>query len=53
MQPGDTFRCLQFQAGSPLLMPDFCRKAADPVRRRYLVGRKDGLTLLEFMPGAE
>ena len=49
MQPGDTFRCLQFQFGQPLSMQDFQRGDSDTSGRCYLVGRQDGLTLLEYI----
>ena len=49
MQAGDTFRCLQFQVGLPLLMQDFNRQASDSEHRSYLVGRQDGLTQLEVI----
>ena len=49
MQAGDTFRCLQFQVGLPLLMLDFNWKASDSDHRSYLVGRQDGLTQLEVI----
>lgn len=49
MQAGDTFRCLQFQVGIPLLMQDFNREASDSDHRSYLVGRQNGLTHLEVI----
>lgn len=49
MKEGDTFRCLQFRLGQPLLMQDFRREASDPCARCYLVGRDDGLTQLQFL----
>lgn len=49
MKEGDTFRCLQFQYGHPLLMQDFHRKTSDTCSRNYLVGRLDGLTRLEYI----
>ena len=51
MQPGDTFRCLQFQFGQPLPMLDFRHGASDSAGCCYLVGQQDGLTLLEYIPG--
>lgn len=49
MQPGDTFRCFEFQLGQPLLMHDFHQGISDTVQRCYLVGRHDGLTQLEYL----
>ena len=49
MQPGDTFRCLEFQVGQPLSMQDFRHGTSDLAGYCYLVGRQDGLTQLEII----
>lgn len=49
MQQDDTFRCLQFQLGLPLSLQDFRHGDSNSVGCCYLVGRQDGLTLLEYI----
>ena len=49
MQAGDTFCCLQFHLGHPLLMLDFRRDTSDTSTCCYLVGRRDGLTQLQLL----
>ena len=52
LRAGDTFSCLQFQAGKPLYMDCFRREGeASGENQRYAVGRENGLTLLEKIEG--
>ena len=52
LRVGDTFSCLQFQAGKPLYMDCFQREGeASGENQRYAVGRENGLTLLEKIEG--
>ena len=43
LRPGDSFECIQMQAGRPLYLDRF-RRADDDRERRYVVGEKNGLT---------
>lgn len=47
LQPGDTFSCLQFQLSSPLFAEEL--RSADGILRgkRYGIGLKNGLTILQ------
>lgn len=45
MRPGDTFLCLQFALGQPLVMSDLCRNNT-PIGNTYVAGQKNGLTTL-------
>lgn len=50
IRPGDTFRCLQIQKGRELQMENFtCRNEPERTSARYIVGRTNGLTLLEYI----
>ena len=47
---GDTFRCLQIQKGRELHMDNFTRcNEQESSCARYIVGRTNGLTLLEYI----
>lgn len=43
---GDRFSCLQLQKDRPLYLDNFCRKG-DPSIHRFVVGERNGLTVLE------
>ena len=47
LRPGDSFECLQIQAGRPLYLDCF-RRAGDKREARYVVGERNGLTLVRF-----
>ena len=50
LRVGDTFSCLQFQAGKPLYMDCFQREGeVSAENQRYAVGRENGLTMLEII----
>lgn len=50
IRPGDTFRCLQIQKGRELHMDNFTRcNEQKSSCARYIVGRTNGLTLLEYI----
>lgn len=50
IRPGDTFRCLQIQKGRELHMDNFTRcNEQESSCARYIVGRTNGLTLLEYI----
>lgn len=50
IRPGDTFRCLQIQKGRELHMDNFTRcNEQESCCARYIVGRTNGLTLLEYI----
>ena len=44
--PGDSFECLQIQAGRPLYLDRFLRAGSD-TESRYVAGEKNGLTLVK------
>lgn len=46
LKPGDSFECLMFQKEQPLYLDRF-RNAGSGEERRYVVGERNGLTLLE------
>lgn len=46
LKPGDSFECLMFQKEQPLYLDRF-RSAGSEEERRYVVGERNGLTLLE------
>lgn len=47
LNPGDTFKCMQFQKGYPLYLDCF-RRAGEVELHRFVVGERNGLTLLEI-----
>lgn len=50
IRSGDTFRCLQIQKGRELHMDNFTRcNEQESSCARYIVGRTNGLTLLEYI----
>lgn len=49
MQPGDSFSCLHFYLGRELVMSQFQRKGESPTSSCYVVGQRNGLTLLEYL----
>ena len=48
LQPGDSFECIQIQAGRPLYLDRFRRAHADG-EARYVAGERSGLTLVKFL----
>ena len=48
LQPGDSFECLQIQAGRPLYLDRFRRAHADG-EARYVAGERSGLTLVKVL----
>lgn len=46
--PGDSFECLQIQAGRPLYLDRFTRASSDK-ESRYVVGERSGLTLVRLL----
>lgn len=46
--PGDSFECLQIQAGRPLYLDRFLRAGSD-TESRYVAGEKNGLTLVKVL----
>lgn len=48
LQPGDSFECLQIQAGRPLYLDRFRRADADG-EARYVAGERSGLTLVKVL----
>ena len=48
LQPGDTFSCLQFQLHVPLFLEDPASADGSPKGKRYGVGLKNGLTMLQL-----
>jgi len=48
LQPGDSFECLQIQAGRPLYLDRFRRRGAD-AEARYVAGERNGLTLVKVL----
>lgn len=49
IKPGDRFKCLQFQKGEPLFLDCF-RRVGEKKEHRYVVGERNGLTLVEIIP---
>lgn len=49
MKEGDTFQCLQFSLGQPLILHEFRQAANGMTHPGYMVGQHDGLTLLEII----
>lgn len=47
LNSGDTFKCMQFQKGYPLYLDCF-RRTGDPEMHRFVVGERNGITLLEM-----
>ena len=48
LRPGDSFECLQFQAGRPLYLDRF-RRCGSSSETRYVAGERSGLTLVEVL----
>lgn len=48
LQPGDSFECLQIQAGRPLYLDRFRRAHVDG-EARYVAGERSGLTLVKVL----
>lgn len=48
LQPGDSFECLQIQAGHPLYLDRF-RRAQSQNEARYIAGERSGLTLVKVL----
>jgi hypothetical protein len=48
LQPGDSFECIQIQAGRPLYLDRF-RRANAEAEARYVAGEKSGLTLVKVL----
>ena len=48
LQPGDSFECIQIQAGRPLYLDRFRRAHADG-EARYVAGERSGLTLVKVL----
>ena len=48
LQSGDSFECIQIQAGRPLYLDRFRRAHADG-EARYVAGERSGLTLVKFL----
>ena len=48
LRPGDSFECLQIQAGHPLYLDRFRRAHADG-EARYVAGERSGLTLVKLL----
>lgn len=48
LKPGDSFECLQFQAGRPLYLDRF-RRAGSQEEARYVAGEKSGLTIVKVL----
>ena len=48
LRPGDSFECLQIQAGRPLYLDRFRRADADG-ETRYVAGEKSGLTVVKVL----
>lgn len=47
IQEGDTFTCLQFTLGQPLVMYDLCRNDNTSHSQTYTAGTKNGLIMLK------
>ena len=48
LQPGDSFECIQIQAGRPLYLDRFRRANADD-EARYVAGERSGLTVVKVL----
>lgn len=48
LQPGDSFECIQIQAGRPLYLDRFRREGTDG-EARYVAGERNGLTLVKIL----
>ena len=48
LRPGDSFECVQIQAGRPLYLDRFLRAGAD-AEARYVAGERNGLTLVKVL----
>ncbi|MCQ2153398.1 MAG: hypothetical protein MJY44_02340 [Bacteroidales bacterium] len=47
LNPGDSFKCLQFQKGAPLFLDHF-RRAGEEKEHRYVAGERNGLTVIDI-----
>ena len=48
LKPGDSFECIQIQAGRPLYLDRF-RRAGSESEARYVAGERSGLTLVKVL----
>lgn len=48
LKPGDSFECIQYQAGRPLYLDRF-RRADSQKEARYVAGERSGLTIVEVL----
>lgn len=48
LQPGDSFECIELQAGRPLYLDRF-RRAGSDTEARYVAGERSGLTLVKIL----
>ena len=48
LKPGDSFECIQIQAGRPLYLDRF-RRAGSQNEARYVAGERSGLTLVQVL----
>lgn len=48
LKPGDSFECLQIQAGRPLYLDHFLRAESD-IETRYVAGERSGLTSIKIL----
>lgn len=48
LRPGDSFECIQIQAGRPLYLDRF-RRANTEEESRYVAGERNGLTLVKIL----
>ena len=48
LKPGDSFECLQLQAGHPLYLDRF-RRAGSNAEARYVAGERSGLTSIKIL----
>jgi hypothetical protein len=48
MQPGDTFECLEFCLGKPLVMSNFIVNG-EALAQTYVAGQRNGLTMLQMV----
>lgn len=48
LRPGDSFECIQVQAGRPLYLDRFRRSGTDG-EARYVAGERNGLTLVKLL----
>ena len=48
LKPGDSFECIQIQAGRPLYLDRF-RRSGSQKEARYVAGERSGLTMVEII----